>query len=236
MLHSSITHYLNMLLHAEVTIETASSSNFQFNGTQNPGEYHRLLWQAESFMLPHMQTLSLLLQKEANSRKLILSYFQEYENILELRKGEKGRHRYLTISYNGQTKRLSALSRSKQQLINKFLSIQRLSFTRQRDFLFGNCPMSNSGYKLHCHSSDWIELGDALFQTGFILPTGTDTNEESFMRYFFEIFGHPLPPNYKRQLGQIRERNNPVRFLEKVRKDYLNKLSDLLKQKYCIIK
>lgn len=236
MLHSSITHYLNMLLHAEVTIETASSSNFQFNGTQNPGEYHRLLWQAESFMLPHLQTLPPLCRENKRLRDWLHAHLQECEEILDIVHGAQGRHRYLAISCNGEKGKLSDLTRSEQHLLSQFLSIQQTSFIRYRNFLSDQEPIISNHYRSNCHYSDWLELGDALFQTGVILPTGTDTNEESFMRYFFEIFGHPLPPNYKRQLGQIRERNNPVRFLEKVRKDYLNKLSDLLKQKYCIIK
>lgn len=236
MVHHSILIYTELLLHADVHLQQDPSRHFYFNETNHISTFHNLLWQAENAMLPHLQTLSPLCRENKRLRDWLHAHLQECEEILDIVHGAQGRHRYLAISCNGEKGKLSDLTRSEQHLLSQFLSIQQTSFIRYRNFLSDQEPIISNHYRSNCHYSDWLELGDALFQTGVILPTGTDTNEESFMRYFFEIFGHPLPPNYKRQLGQIRERNNPVRFLEKVRKDYLNKLSDLLKQKYCIIK
>lgn len=230
MIDATIDQYFSMLLRADVKIEDYPVRNLRFNDASHAGEYHRQLWQAECDMLPHLQTLASKCLSDKRFYNLLRDQCKEYEQILDIAHSAKGKHRYLTITHHEQKKKISALTRSEQQTLAQYLTIQQTSFLRYRNFLLNTQPPIKSDYRIQCHATEWLELGDALFQSGLIIPEGSNQSEENFIQYFFEIFNSPLPSNYKRQLTQIRERSNPTRFLEKLCKNYLDKLSDMLQQ------
>lgn len=218
--------YMHCLQRATVEL-SEKGGVVSFNGFRLPGDYALEITELEMRAWPKLMALFRYSNKHPKINLLLQAYVSEMDVVMNISHTEELPHLYLLVNKHGQSVDWNRMKEKEKEDIYRFLSIQHSSYLRLRSLITGR-KQALGQYRLRegAPLSGWLELGNALFSTGEVVSLGGDRSKKAFLVYWFECFGAELPVNYGRQVGQIQERANITIFLDHLKEEYQNYLSE----------
>ena len=140
--------------------------------------------------------------------------------------GEVVSHRNLLVYQNEIPVSPDILNGSSRHLIGSFLQIQYSSWLEL-------CRLCESFFSVYPGYYIWtgkeielLELGDALWTTGYIRPLAKEKTKRLYFRRLFGFFNLPVPDDPCHRLGELGLRGRPDIFLAWLRDRYLSYWED----------
>ena len=140
--------------------------------------------------------------------------------------GEVVSHRNLLVYQNEIPVSPDILNGSSRHLLGSFLQIQYSSWLEL-------CRLCESFFSVYPGYYIWtgkeielLELGDALWTTGYIRPLAKEKTKRLYFRRLFGFFNLPVPDDPCHRLGELGLRGRPDIFLAWLRDRYLSYWED----------
>lgn len=158
--------------------------------------------------------------------KYISFKLQEAGRLFIFEGGEVVSHRNLLVYQNEIPVSPDILNGSSRHMLGSFLQIQYSSWLEL-------CRLCESFFSVYPGYYIWtgkeielLELGDALWTTGYIRPLAKEKTKRLYFRRLFGFFNLPVPDDPCHRLGELGLRGRPDIFLAWLRDRYLSYWED----------
>lgn len=153
-------------------------------------------------------------------RQYIAFKLQEVGKMFLIEGGEVISHRNLLVFQEGKAVPGYCLDPQSRQLLSAFLKVQYSAWLELCHLCESFFSVYRSCYLWQGNEIELLELGDALWVSGRILPLIPEKTKKMYFRRLFGFFNLPLPDAPCRRLGEIGLRARPDSFLSWLRDKY----------------
>lgn len=216
-----IKRYVTELSKARVKLSDDPLHPVTFNRADSFPDYQLYLLGLEIELLPLAVEIVLNRKHTVHWRKLVYNYSLLLENLFR-GKGACGIHRHLSITKGNEAVSLQDLSNDHREHINRFLTLQRESFERTKASLLGTTSFCPSDFTLEGTEIDLNELINFLWHSGAVKGIAPGVTKKAFAVYFSAMMNRRCATNFEDRIHQSLGRYNPLKYVDKLREQYLD--------------
>lgn len=159
-------------------------------------------------------------------RRYISFKLQEAGRLFIFEGGEVVAHRNLLVCQNEIPVTLDILNTSSRYLLRSFLQIQYSSWLELCRLCEAFFSVYRGYYVWAGKEIELLELGDALWTTGYIRPLAKEKTKKLYFRRLFGYFNLPVPDDPCHRLGELGLRARPDNFLAWLQDKYFSYWED----------
>lgn len=213
--------YLYNLGCAKAEIVPDAPIPVRFNGADSPGSFFCNLVAGELASVCQLLLFSKRSRRDSQLMQAARDQFSRFNRIYQQDEQLRVKHCHLMIVQDNRLVTYQSLSKKEQQYIDIYLAMQFESFCRQRDLFFHESKEVADLYQVHLSDTELIEMAMGLYAGCRVECLNGTASRIGFTRYLASRLALAFPANYAKLCKQLRERNSPTLFLDRIRKSFI---------------